>query len=481
MDEPEGSEVVLGSDPQRMPTSSPAAPGKGSAPGASEGSQGAALDTSDNVSVDFSLDFAGDKFGSVTINVPDRPPRTCSEPCAGSVPHGTVISLQATPGLNSTFRGWSVPSCGAASTCQVQVDLDTQFSAEFGFDYNIAFVTSQSYSATGVPRPGAAANQECARLAGLAGLHGSRYIAWIVGEGPTTSEVDDITPSSFFQHSGGWVRMDGRPVARSLAALLRGELLHPLQLDEWGELAASTFSWSGASADGKVRRPSVGLCNDWTTDDASMSGSSAPNGTVDWGGSYGGRCNAINSLLCFGDDSDAQVPLPAIAGRLAFISASSFTSSTGIASADALCQQDACAAGLTGSADCTVNLGSARTFKSYLHTSVRRAWERFDLNGPTWVRTDGVQWLPSAAELADDASERFTALNVLANGTYLGGTAAAWTGDVAGTTTCEDWTNGTTAADGGFARIDQGGGAPLHTQGLTLGCEGSARLICLQE
>jgi hypothetical protein len=435
--------------------------------------------------VEFRVAVGGDGLGSVTFEPPNQPAQTCPEACTAIVAPGTDLLLTASPGLNSLVRGWSIPGCGSTDTCRVHVDADTSMELTLELAFNVAFTTSQVYSASGVPRPGAEANQECARLAGAAGLHGSRFVAWLSAEGSTTDVADDVTPSALFQHRGGWVRTDGEPVARSLAALTRGEVLHPIELDEQRNLPASEYSWSATSTAGLANRStldgSVSNCNDWSTNDVAFTGGAIPNYGVWLGEGFATYCTVRNTLLCFGDDSDLEVPLPRSPGRLAFLSASSFTASGGIAGADGICQREACEAALTGSTNCIANPGTARTFKAYLHTSTQRAWERFDLSGPSWVRVDGVQWLPDAADLSIDASHRLTGMNVRLDSSY-GLPQSAWVGDVAGRASCQNWTSESAADLGTYSStyLRTGPLAPAATQSC-VAAPGRNYLFCLED
>jgi hypothetical protein len=310
-------------------------------------------------------------------------------------------------------------------------------------EYNLAFVTSQRYTVAELPAPGDAANRECARVAAAAGLPGSRFVAWLASPGSSAGAADEISPSGSFQHRGGWVRSDGLPVARSLASLTRGELLHPVLLDENGVAQTSAgTAWTAVSTAGTLATESTRgalSCRSWASSAASDSGGIALSNSTYLGQGLTGLCSGSNKLLCFGDDSDAELPAVPLTGRLAFLSRAYFNTSTGLAGADAICQSEACAAGLTGSNDCAASPGSTRIFKAYLHTSARAAWERFDLSGPSWQRPDGTAWLREAGDLAADAKDRLTGLVVRADGSYaLQG--EVWVGNQRGDN-CRDWTS----------------------------------------
>jgi hypothetical protein len=337
-----------------------------------------------------------------------------------------------------------------------------------------------------MPQAGQPANEECARLAAVAGVHGTRWVAWLASEGPTVELSDDIEPVAFFQSSGGWVRTDGKVVARSLNGLLAGEILHPLVRDELGGLPARAgFAWGNVGLGGFTDRAFVTSstdCDNWTSNDPNLLGNGIPIGGVGTA-FYGGfrtPCNeAFFPIHCFGDDSDAEVPVVApAANRLAFLSTNEFLPSGGLAAADQVCQRDACEAGLTGSTNCETSLGTRRTFKSYLHTSTGPGWERFDLEGPTWVRADGVQWLPDAQALAVNGRGAFTALNVTLDLNYTTFTHRVFVGNADGTNTCADWTTQTAQTAStlyDIFRADSLGSFESRT------CDLEARLYCLEE
>jgi hypothetical protein len=353
--------------------------------------------------------------------------------------------------------------------------------------YNVAFVTSQLYTPGSMPAPGSAANQECARLASAAGLPGSRYIAWLGAEGASSAVSDDITPLTSFRSTGGFLRTDGAPVARTFAAFARGELLHPLTLDEHAQPGPPSSVWSGMLAlDGSLVRLTenqVFDCNDWSQPSPSQFGGIIVRGSV--GTSFfslpsSQPCSQAAPMYCFGDDSSAEVAvLTPSPSRLAFLSGTDFTPGGGLATADAICQRDACVSGLTGSSSCATDLGSARTFKSYLHTTTQPAWQRFDLTGPTWARPDGVPWLATAADLSSDGSLALTATNVTLALEYLAGNRSLWVGSSDGSGTCADWTS--TTGLGNLSVYDISIGSSLSQGGNPSICSTPGRILCLEE
>ncbi|HKO93614.1 MAG TPA: hypothetical protein VJU61_20815, partial [Polyangiaceae bacterium] len=350
---------------------------------------------------------------------------------------------------------------------------------ELGF--NIMFTSRAAYTPTELPRAGAAADQHCALLAASAGLPGQRWVAWLGAEGPTTAIEDDINPIDRLQHTGGWVRTDGVIVARSAPLLARGALLHGRMLDETGTWRSGD-AWVGVASNGRLSGNSTGDaqdCNNWTSVSAEDYGSISHDTGL--GFAFAGlsvaTCDRASPLLCFGDDSDKQPPIVTpTPNRLAFLSTTTFTPGGGIDAADTICQQEACSAGLTGSGDCSANLGNARTFKSYLNRVGQPAWQRFSPAGPDWVRPDGLLWM-RASQLNSDGLGRLTGLNVPLSLNYLM-IAVVWVGSTAPLGSCQDWSS--TVEEGEFHQPHFDGGRSLAGIASTP-CTDSRNLYCLEE
>jgi hypothetical protein len=432
-----------------------------------------------------SVAFGGDGFGRVTIRAPGLADQVCERDCQVSVPLGTFLTVEATAQSYSAFRNWSLAGCAAQQVCSFTFDPSVPLRADFQLAYNVAFVTDQVYTVDQLPAPGAEANQECARLAAAAGVHGQRWVAWLAAEGPTTAVGDDITPAGSLQNPGGWVRTDGAPLVTTRQALLSGELRNPLNLTQTRALAPGA-AWSGVGFTGGVDRPdgvNASDCNDWTSTDPAAFGAITNRDSVglNWTGSSVQGCSATGALECFADDPSPQVPLPALptGARLAFASTTPFVPGNGIQFADQLCQQDACAAGLTGSGNCNSDLGTQRTFLSYLHTSLQPAWERFDLGGATWYRPDGIQWLPTAATLAVDAAGSLTGINVLPDGTIDPGSNLLWLGRANSDQNCGDWQD--SSITGAYGNADDVGFALTLLGRDMFECSSPAKVLCLQQ
>jgi len=72
--------------------------------------------------------LAGDGKGVVTSDVPGI---NCGATCGADFDPGTQVILTATPGANSTFRGWSGGGCTGMGTCTTLIAEMTQVTATF--------------------------------------------------------------------------------------------------------------------------------------------------------------------------------------------------------------------------------------------------------------------------------------------------------------------------------------------------------------
>jgi hypothetical protein len=337
-----------------------------------------------------------------------------------------------------------------------------------GLRPNRMFTTSQSYSSALGGLAGADAKcQERARAAGLPGT----FVALL-----STTTVD---ARSRLGQSRGWIRTDGRPFADTAAALFQSTLFYPPMLDELGRTIEEDISaaFTGSNADGTRD----GL-TDWGTEAAL---------TCSVGLGYGGgrlwlylyRINPCNissyRLYCF--ETGRNVAVSPTAGnptvtRTAFVSKATFSPASGLAAADTLCSGEATAAGLTG------------RFKALLATSSGSAISRFDLNGPPWVRPDGLRIVDSARDITRTV---LAPLEVEADRAIAPRNLQVWTGaetvDGPATDTCKDWTSASSAdvAVGGAsskAGYDWFAGSG-RKKGAPISCDRAAavHLYCFQE
>ena len=289
---------------------------------------------------------------------------------------------------------------------------------------NIAFVTSSTFSGDLGSISGA--DQICQNQAVAAGLPINTYVAWL--STPSIKAVDRMGSAR------GWVRVDGKPFADTLADISAGRMFHPLRVDEygnfddtsWGYVWTGNINWAGQGES----------CSSWTSSDRQSMGEY---GTSDGMGyvfrDFGSlSCRELARLYCFGVDNNARVKVAPTVGRIAFLTRESWVSGGGVAAADQLCQNEATQAGLSG------------TFKAMLATDGASAESRFNLDGFPWVRPDGVVIAATGAELfRSDYID--SAIYQSADGLSYYANYGVWTGAIdpttAGTsdTTCKNWTD----------------------------------------
>ena len=347
---------------------------------------------------------------------------------------------------------------------------------ELRHKYNYVFATSQKWfggNFGGLE----GADAWCNDLADEAGLEGE-YVAWL-----STSEVDAIDR---LQGAQGWIRVDGLPFVDSVKDLANGDILYPLRTDEYGQYAGNSFEHAitGTDGQGRLANPEDPKwnCYDWTVNGgiAVESGGLTVGGPAWTSSPYASRsCYSQNRIYCFGIDRETPLPeAKPIGTRKAFVS-SPWTIGGGRKSADEQCQKDANDAGLKGS------------FKAFLALSDEAAIDRFDLEGRTWTRTDGVAIVAEAKDIA--TGNLIAAFDHTADGELwhdpwnpvFSGAERPWLvgSDEYGDLTCYDWTG-----DGEYPFRWKGGDSPktnwwwFHQIGyVAFNCDFTHRLYCLEE
>jgi hypothetical protein len=325
------------------------------------------------------------------------------------------------------------------------------------------FVTSTTH--TGNLGGLAGADAICQARAQAGGRAGT-YKAWL-----STSTVNANTR---FGSASGWVRVDGKPFANTLADLGNGKIFYPPNLDEFGANVGQQQVMTNTTLGGVVHPNSGGDCLGFTSSAAATPGTG---GGWTNASSYMFQnnvypsCSTGGRIYCFGVDRTATVSAPPVANsRKAFQRL--WTPGGGIASADAACQSDATAAGLSG------------TYRALLATTGASALSRFNLSGAPWVRVDNAVVLPTA-QAWSTATTFDTGPNLTANGQTNWGNYMHWGGaadmNTAGTaaSTCNNWTDtAMTAMKGGTGTTNV---AQLFTT-YTYQCNfTSATITCLEQ
>jgi hypothetical protein len=224
--------------------------------------------------------------------------------------------------------------------------------------------------------------------------------------------------------------MDGRPVVDTVADLTTGRMLHPIRFDETGtDVGVEYFDIevvSGTDDDGTHDE----TCGDWTVTTGSVNYGWAHATMGAWAAAAYNSCGNMLRLYCFGIDRTVALEWTPDAGRTGFVSAAPFAAGGGLDSADALCQSEATAAGLSG------------TFLALLATEASSAASRFDAGELPWVRVDGIRIAATASDFM--LGNLDASLNVTASGSYVD--RNVWTGaaspmDAGAGLTCASWTS----------------------------------------
>lgn len=288
------------------------------------------------------------------------------------------------------------------------------------YSHNVAFVTSVTTSVTAL-KSLAAADAFCDMRAMLAGLPENTYVAWLSGP-------NQAAPLRL-KSARGWVRVDGRPFADTIANLTSGVIYHPLRIDETGMDRGGVPVATATTENGELQNAD---CDSFTGDGlehiaVGMSDATkrrwTDNATTE-------PCTESVRLYCLGTDLDTPVTITPVTGLTAFVSTTLFLPEDGPLAADALCETDALSNSFPGN------------YVALLATPGATAASRLPNVSESWVRRDGIPIALSAAYVIN--GDLLTTLNVDAGGQYVD--AQVWTGitlqgglDVAAGNTCAGW------------------------------------------
>jgi hypothetical protein len=271
----------------------------------------------------------------------------------------------------------------------------------------------------------AGADALCQQLASAAGIGDNTYRAWL-----STSTVN---AKDRLGTARGWVRRDGVPFADTQADLLATGAMYPPMLDENG-VPWTNFTLpyvvTATDSSGMLVNGPANTCSDWTDTAGGGPGYGTPfSRGLGWTGGIGvlTSCDAATHIFCFGIDRQVAVVAPTVPGRRAFITASTFDPTTGIAGADTACANDATAANLTGS------------YRALLATPTASARSRFVTTGAPWYRLDGVEVTADLATMLAPLATTATADYGAGQFPFTGASDPGQPGLSA--TTCAGWTS----------------------------------------
>lgn len=290
---------------------------------------------------------------------------------------------------------------------------------------NLVFATSQVWAAQNLGGL-EGADAKCQAAAQDAKLPGT-YVAWL---SDSTHDAKTRLGSA-----RGWVRTDGKPFADTVANIIAGKHYYTPNVDEHGARInlLSSAVLTGTQANGT--KSGGNYCVNYTAADAG----SVSRGNLN---RYDARwtkvdealaCNTPAHLYCFEIDHQDPVAAKFPASRKVFVSKEAPRNDMGIGNFDTTCTTEATKAGLTG------------TFKAFVSTTAEAASARFNLNGSTFARVDGVPVVNAAADIAA-AISLLEPIDLGADGSEMApGNRIVFTGSTApnkkGTNaeTCDNW------------------------------------------
>jgi hypothetical protein len=377
--------------------------------------------------------------------VSDPPGILCPGTCAATFPRGTRVTLTASPTAPHKFLGWDSAECYGAPTCAILAERVTLTAARFTGAYNVAFVSTDLVDPT--TQTPAVADAACARSATNAGWPGT-YVAWM--STTSTNAVSRLGTAS------GWLTPDGLPFTATRSSLLAGAIVYPIRyspaLSSNGQLV-----FTATQADGTY---SGRDCANWSTASAQATTGETDAASSAFTEAFTLECSQPLPVLCFGIDYQAAPPLLGHSGRTAFL-ATPWQPGGGLADADAHCQADAGAAGLTGS------------YRALLSHAGGTAADRFDGSGPTWVNRSGIRIVPVASMLGQ--TPFLAPLDQRADGTRSSETFV-FTGSV--NASCSDWTDAASSSTVPGGQIQR----PLfYWDSAGLFCNMALPIYCLEQ
>jgi hypothetical protein len=189
---------------------------------------------------------------------------------------------------------------------------------------NRVFVTS-SLQAPATFGGLAGADQICADRAREADLPGT-FVAYL-----STSTVN---ANDRLAGARGWYRVDGAPVVDTVADIDNDAMILPPRLDEHGNdlVSASQYVTTG-TFNGTVNAS----CSDYTDPTGVANVGVASFTANSFSNQNFALCSEPTRLYCFQTDYSIPIAFTRAEGRAAFLSAASFTPSSGIAAADSIC------------------------------------------------------------------------------------------------------------------------------------------------
>ncbi len=267
--------------------------------------------------------------------------RACSAAVCRFPLDGGPVTLTAHASRGGSFTGWSGACAGPFPTCKLGPTASAQVTADF-VRANLVFVTRQTVPVEQLgataPEARVTADAVCADAASDAGLSGA-FRAWI----SYASSSSGVTYDPGLAVTGrGWVRGDGRLVARTRAELNRPPWF-PVLFDEHGEPADGGVVATGTLSSGVA---SGRDCGGWRPGDGGLvfTAGVVTGGGVAWTNRFDVPCaDAGARLYCVETGRDAGLTAPVEPGptRAVFLSTGTLAPSASFAAqANARCASE---------------------------------------------------------------------------------------------------------------------------------------------
>ena len=277
---------------------------------------------------------------------------------------------------------------------------------------NVAFASSETF--TGLLGGAVGADSKCQALALQAGLDNPAAFVAVI------RSADRPDPAAILAGSKGWQTLSGTWIAETPAQVAALQFRNPLQQTEQNVPISSASAWTGTVSEADD-------CNGWLSSNAADAGA-AIRLYEGWGGFEGdvsSNCAQTNRVYCFETGQRFTRQRRPINNRLMFVSNGTWLPGGGRNAADAFCQNEASAAGLTGA------------FVALLPDAGASALARVDPAGTAkFQRTDGDEvgllLAPLTYFVVDAAGEQVGTMN---NVVLTGGPP-----DSAGGSNCNSWT-----------------------------------------
>ena len=388
--------------------------------------------------------------------------------CVAIAEDGDTITLDAEAIPGSAFDAWDGADC-TGETCQFTMGSESiEITAGFDLVNNLVFVTSEPIIPStlgGDGDPLAAADGACMDLASEAGLPGT-YRAWL-----STSTVDARDRLALDEVAAvGWIRTDGLPFALSRDALLAGEVLYPIVLDELGDAHNTAAVLTNTNPDGTKLGSD---CTNFTNGGQPTATGRAGTGTGQWTSLDDPACSAEARLYCFGVDAPQSPTAPSNTGLYAFLGTDfkpGVTNGGGFAGAAQLCEDQARNEGLPGVYRTLLGSPDVPVADRILAIDQGQSYPT-----ETWIRPDGVLVSETSAELFSE--DLLAPMTMTADGDYLDTRVFATTSlSSTSANDCSRW-EGTSGS--GVTGHSAATNSRFYTMG-GYGCSSALPVYCLQ-